>query len=244
MKITRLLLVFVVFVVCLLTGLLLGTSAGQAALLRAASAVPDERQAAASGGSRAKPAGGQKAVLLIGVDRLESADHRLESVWLASSRPPFSELTLQPVYPAQGSDLAAAFRLSPEFAPDPAFLQALQDAGYAWDSYAILDEIGLAELLQLIGGSQAPARTGGAPGLASLPHPWEDPLGALKAQTALMVSLCASPIQFSGPQDIGHIYELLSHHLASDYDPAQLYADWMALHPSGNLTVCRFKAAR
>lgn len=245
MKKIRNFLVFLVFAAGALAGLLWGTAAGQAAIIRAASSVPaDSRTPQQAAGLANKPKDGQKAVLLIGIDQLESADQRLESVWLVSSLPPFNELTLQPLYPGQGSELADAFRLGPDYVPDPAFLQAVQSAGYAWDNYAILDEIGLAELLALVDGGEAQQGPGGTPALANLPRAWEDPLGALKAQTALMVSLCSSPIQFSGPADIGHIFELLTHHLSSDYDPGQLYRDWMVLHPSGNLTACKFEAAK
>ena len=104
---------------------------------------------------------GQRNLLLIGVDSLESSAPHLESLWLVLnlvSRSP-DHFTLIPLLPASPGmelippdKLTGSFRLDGKGAPQPDFFEVLHQADFWWSYYAIVDRQGLALVIDLAGG--------------------------------------------------------------------------------------------
>ena len=96
---------------------------------------------------------GQHNVLVILTDQLTVKPLYLEGVWLVVYNPSTSQGMFLPLYPSslnedadQDNPLVSLFRLEPDGAPAPIFLEALRvEKDVWWDNYMVLDETALME---------------------------------------------------------------------------------------------------
>jgi hypothetical protein len=195
----------------------------------------------------AQPANGQRNLLVIGVDRLDNAQPRLESVWLALYFPGRSPVAFLPLYPGPGGEeaLPAAFELTPAGDPGERFLEQLRREQLWWSGIVLLDEAGLAAALDFLGGLPVGERPlGGALALASLARPWEDPAGALQGQTALLQASCAAAAgRDFDPREIRQFLRDTSGHLRADFELSQAAEEWLDLAGEAPGLTCEFPLA-
>jgi hypothetical protein len=178
----------------------------------------------------------QKNLLVIGVDRLNSSRPVLESAWLVLYYPGVAHYSFIPLFPAQGNPnpdldqaIRQAFKLDKDHSPSAAFLNALRSAGAWWDHYIILDEMALAELIDL---SANPTHAERVTGLelvaASL---GKGDLGApVASQAGLIATACRGMDLPALPEDLAGLMASYGDHLRTDMKPRQIFdaLSWLA----------------
>lgn len=208
---------------------------------------------------------GQRNILIIGIDRLEAAEPRLESIWLALYVPTSPKITLMPIYPSltqnqtgyktnQDAALARGFGLDDKHKPDLSFLKSLQDRGLWWNNFIVLDELAMVQVIDLtdpVGekgemDQEGAYQLNGIRTLADLPLPWENPLAAVLSQAKLLADLChEAPKVQSGTQVETSIFsDQLSHHLVTDINPDQIRKDWSNMMGIGTGISCEFPSLK
>jgi hypothetical protein len=208
---------------------------------------------------------GQRNILIIGIDRLEAAEPRLEGIWLALYVPASPKITLMPIYPSltqnqsghkanQDAALASSFRLDDKHKPDISFLKTLQDRGLWWNNFVVLDELAMVQIIDLTDpmsdkgemDQEGAYQLNGIRTLADLPLPWENPLAAVLSQAKLLADLChEAPEVQSGPQVETSIFsDQLSHHLVTDINPDQIRRDWSNMMGIGTGISCEFPSLK
>jgi len=208
---------------------------------------------------------GQRNILIIGIDRLEAAEPRLESIWLALYVPTSPKITLMPIYPSltqnqtgyqanQDATLAKGFALDDKYQPDLSFLKSLQNRGLWWNNFIVLDELAMVQIIDLTDPVGEKGETdqeqayqlNGIRTLADLPLPWENPLAAVLSQAKLLADLChEAPDVQSGKQVETSIFsDQLSHHLVTDINPEQIRKDWSNMMGIGTGISCEFPSLK
>lgn len=262
-------LFLVIFSTCMVIGFLGGTAAGEALQSRDPGQEPAEPspvlslpeseagtiertgQTDAAAPAKATPRTGQRTVLLVGVDDLNAEQPRLESLWLMLYIPSSPGMTLAPLYPAAtdsqpqaNEDLRAAFALTPERAPAPSFTDAIQRYELSWNHYLVLDQAGLAGLVDFFGGVElGSSRLDGAAMLRYLADHEGEVSTAIESQAALMKALCARGNQAGEQIDIQQIFTRLDGHLSTSMTAAGLLDDWRTLGSAGS-RLCKFPTLR
>lgn len=191
---------------------------------------------------------GQRNILLIGVDRLDSAAPNLEGLWLLLNVSTSNRISLLPLYPtAPGNevlnpgDLTSQFRLDANGNPDPDFLALIQHADFWWSHYFVLDQAGLAQLIDYhqgvdLGGGQI----GGTQAVSSLASADVDGISALNSQAVLIQAVCNQQSGKLITADLRQIFTLLSGHYKTDMKLKTMISDWQQpLTASGHVS-CEF----
>jgi hypothetical protein len=231
----------VIFFVCLATGLWGGMLAGQRinlfnyAPFPLVSPIPT-------------PANGQSNVLIIGVDRLNFSDPRLESIWLLAYFPGEPEVKLIPVYPKpipdpanDGPQMEEIFQLSPAGVPGEAILNYLHQEQIWWSNYILLDETGLIEILDFTGGVKIDGqKLSGALAIGSITPAKDNQLDAVKSQTQLLQELCRQINKLPPHTNLDPLVKLMPWHIKTDLNVHQTIAEWQGLLASGNSIHCEF----
>jgi len=192
---------------------------------------------------------GQRNILLITIDHFSSKTPQIEGVWLVIDFPSASHLTLLPVYPTATPDgavknqsLATQFSLDSSGLPSPEFLDGITALDLWWDSYIVLDQIGLAELVDQVSGADlAGEALDGLREVSAIPSPNDDPpIAALRSQAALFQALCKKMASLTTPGQPAEIINRLSQHFTSDLPPERIASGLHdLLSPSGSLS-CEF----
>ncbi len=266
-------LFLVIFSTCMVIGFLGGTAAGEALQPRdtqqesilmtivpaqgSSQPEPEPGKIERTGGQaeaprvEPTPRTGQRTVLVVGVDDLKAEQPRLQSVWLAMYIPSSPGLTLAPLYPAitdsqpqANEDLRAAFALTPERTPAPAFTEAIQRYDLRWNQYVVLDAAGLATLVDFFGGVELGAtRLDGAAIIRYLADHEGEVGTAIESQAALMKALCARSNQAGEQIDVYQLFTLLDGHLSTSMTAASILDDWQTLGSAGS-RLCKFPTLR
>jgi len=123
----------------------------------------------------ARPSGnGQLNLLAIGVDHLVSPQPNLESLWLIVFSPDVPHLMFLPIYPTSldgrasddsGEPLVVNFALDTNGDPDQGFRNILKARGIWWDTFILVDEAGISNIMQLFSKVKSGQQTddGGSP---------------------------------------------------------------------------------
>ncbi|MEK6256940.1 MAG: hypothetical protein N2C13_06465, partial [Chloroflexota bacterium] len=144
-------------------------------------------------------------VLVIGVDEVGKTETRLRSIWLILVPPGGGELVFMPIYPQPASTTNALYASAHEplivDSRSPAsatIIRVLAEQGTWWNEVVVADEIGILEMLNLLGGVE-----GYRPELAGLlstegaPMAWENPQMALANQASLFKGICGRSSSFA-----------------------------------------------
>ena len=195
-----------------------------------------------------KASNGQRNILLITIDHYSSKIPQIEGVWLVIDFPSASHLTLLPVYPAGTPDgavknqsLATHFSLDSRGLPSPEFLDGITALDLWWDSYIVLDRMGLAELVDQVNGADlAGEALDGLREVSAIPSPNDNPQAALRSQVALFQALCKKIARLTTPGQAAEIINHLPQHFTSDLPPERIASGLHdLLSPSGSLS-CEF----
>lgn len=232
-------LIFAIFLLLgIWTGRLSGTfkpARGPIATLRSNSPLPT-------------PSNGQTNLLVIGVDRLKSRQPRLESIWLLGYFPDEPHITLIPVFPVSPAtqpahlrSLEENLRISEGGRPSPEMLKTLQGDHIWWNSYVVIDEIAMIEIIDFLGGIQVnDQRMRGALAIGSFPLPQEDPAASLDGQTRLLRRICQQANLLLPSADLRKILHLIPDHIQTNADIFQTIRDWRALTHGRENLACEF----
>lgn len=194
---------------------------------------------------------GQRSILFVGVDNLNAAAPVVKSIWMLFYIPSSPGLTLAPVFPAMTNDqtqadgaLAAAFSMNADGSPSTRFATALIDRDIRWNHYAILDQAGLAALIDALGGVDlGPSRLGGQDVVSYLGAMETDVATNLESQAALIKSLCVIPGRPEVRIDILALFDLLNNHVHTNMSPGWIATDWQSLGLAGG-QLCKFPTLR
>jgi len=191
---------------------------------------------------------GQRNILVIGVDRLDNPTPRLEGLWLMMNVAASNRITLLPLYPAppgkevmNTTQLITRFKLDAAGNPEADFLTVIQQSDFWWSNYAVLDQVGLAQLIDYNQGiNLGDGPVGGGQAVASLPSASMDGLAALNGQSVLIQAICNQQSGKLITADVKQIFSQLSGHFKTDIKINTLIAEWQRpLTNSGHVT-CEF----
>jgi hypothetical protein len=244
----RTLLSTLIFITCLLLGYQSGVTLGSqnrftsGRLVSSSSTNPDRPSTPA-----ATLPNGQRSILWIGIDDLQSSSPRLESIWIVSYVANSTRLTFLPLFPALADnstgkrvDLSSRFRLhrsSGRAQLGADFLEDLRQHAPWWGSIVLVDRAALGELVSAGMGSGSRA---GSMDLAELPYTWEDPGSAVMAQANLLQEMCWNATRSDGSLDVAGLVEQLSGHILSDLDPAALVEELEDVRAQMSRYSCEF----
>ena len=193
---------------------------------------------------------GQKNALLILADDLESPEPRLEGVWLCVFLPTAPRLTMLPLYPAALSGghkedlrLAGLFGLDGQKMPLPAFQDSLKAKGLWWDYMLVIDEAGIQDVVDLVGGIDLDAgHLNGIETLAYLPKAWEAPQEALYSQARLGSALCQAKNEMLEKIDSVQLIKILVNHVQANVSPTDMAAAvaWLKTQSDDHKFDCDF----
>lgn len=187
-------------------------------------------------GKNGVAANGQRNLLLIGVDELESTNPQLKSVWLVLQIATHSpqRFTLVPLYPAVGDQvlvaqeqLQASFRLDANGAVQQKFFDEIKAADFWWSNYLVIDQAGLAELIDLGGGidlGHGSLKGKQVTQLLTAPELQADT--ALGAQAAVFQAVCSQSAEKLLSLDAKKIFQKLGGHLRTDLEIERLTQEW------------------
>lgn len=190
----------------------------------------------------------QRKILVMVVKNLSEKKARLVSVWFATYVPSRSQATMFPLYPASLSGGAAddqamvdAFQLRPDGKPDQAFLELLRSKNITWDNFLLLDEFGLAELIDMTGGmdlGQGPMD--GMQTLAQIPGSTAEPKAAFFAHATLAQGLCLSSNDLIQKMEVADVTRRLASHMLTDLTEKNIAEEWRRLRPTNTGISCEF----
>lgn len=194
---------------------------------------------------------GQRSILFITTSSLNAADPNLEGVWLITYLPSSSDIRLLSLYPTGRqpiSDLEAqlvnSFDLNKKngkLALDQDFLEILAAENYWWSGYLVLDEVGMAAVLDLIGGIEMGGQSlSGDQVISELPDVTAQPGDAYSFQIAMFQSACTQLTRPSSIVDLSKANLLLSHHFITDLQSDQLKTEYQSLLVGESQPACKF----
>ena len=142
--------------------------------------------------------------------------------------------TLLPIYPAPDSQalisqeqLQASFGLDENGAVLPAFFEGVQAADFWWSNYLVLDQAGLAQLIDLGGGLDlGQGSMNGDQAVSTLASPEMPPEDALRTQAIVFQAVCTQTAEKLLSLDAKHIFQLLGGHLRTDLEIERFIHEW------------------
>lgn len=172
--------------------------------------------------------GEQRNLLVIGVNQLNSAQPVLESAWLVLYSPGLAHFSFIPLYPLQDSSrpdleqaIQTAFKVDHNKTPSAAFLNALRSSGAWWNHYLLLDELALAELIDMSASPSLPERLTGLQLVADSLE-GRSARSPVAAQARLISAVCRGAVNPAYPTDIAALLDRFSDHLYTDMKPRQI----------------------
>lgn len=150
-------------------------------------------------------------VLVIGVEEVGAAETRLKSIWLILVPPNGGELTFLPIYPQAARSSIEVYAKPHEplwvdarSVESATIIRLLAEQKTWWHEVVLVDEAGLASMLELLGGVDLYTETlAGVISINAAPNAWEQPQAALASQTALFKDICGQSIAFAQMLDPG-----------------------------------------
>lgn len=232
MSMLKRLFLLTVFVGCVSGGFLLAINLGvsgqaQGLPVIASPVKPGENGVAANG---------QRNLLLIGVNDMNSTSPQLNSVWMVLQIATHSpqRFTLVPLYPATGAqvlvpqdELQASFRMDANGGVQPEFFEEIKAADFWWSNYLVIDQAGLAELIDLGGGIDlGNGSLKGKQVTQMLTAPELQADTALGAQAAVFQAVCSQSAEKLLSLDAKKIFQKLGRHLRTDLEIERFTQEW------------------
>jgi len=198
---------------------------------------------------------GQRCVLGIVVDDLNSAQPKLQSAWMFSYFLDDPEITLSPVYPfgpkidpVADKALANAFHLYREKGVtrlDSLFLEAIQTRKLCWSGYFVIDDT-LLNLISQLSYSNDPDLPRNSPTqeivktMESLPSAKTDPKSALTSQALYYRELCRAVSSLPTGIDVAGLVTHSPGHSLTNIEQDRLVLEFQALLDFGGKLTCKF----
>jgi hypothetical protein len=188
----------------------------------------------------------QRTILLIVVDHLEE-DASLVAAWTLIYAPNLRSPIWIPLYPAlpttdlaHADEILAAFHLTSDNRPDPAFLGLLRQNNLAWSGYVVLDGEAILEAMKFFDIATRPHSVAEWLALTSTHQQGHE--AALHNQTALLDSICVSAAAQQHSFDLIKLYSRLRKHTQADIDLRLAFSEWKQFFYPGSDLKCQFPA--
>jgi hypothetical protein len=194
---------------------------------------------------------GQRSILLVSTDSINTANPHLESIWLATYFTSDTTIRLLPIFPTGDEpitdfekQLNHSFNINKKNGTlllDQKFIKVLGDNNYWWSEYFIFDEIALTKLFNLLGGIEMNGnKLSGEQALNELPKVLDNPRDAFSSQVAILQSACHKFTEINQNPDMSQIISLLPDHILTGLDIDQLQTELGSMYSSGHNLTCRF----
>ena len=232
MDMLKRLFLWIVFLACLGGGFVLALNLGERGQAQGLPVVESPIRP----GEHGVAPNGQRNLLLIGVDSLESENPQLKSVWLVMQIATHSpqRFTLLPLYPASEAQvlipqaqIAASFGLDASGAISPDFFEAIRAADFWWSNYLALDESGLAEVIDLGGGVDLGQGALNGEQVAQLLNSPQSPTAeGLSAQGRVFQAVCSQSAEKLLSADARQTFQKLGRRLRTDLEIERFIHEW------------------
>jgi hypothetical protein len=193
---------------------------------------------------------GQKNILLVGVDRVDTKSARLESLWLVMYHPETPRFFFKPIYPPPHEEAVSSYSEPHEPIPiDPrnlskiTTLDILKELNIWWNDTILIDEYATTGLLGLIEGIPSDNIESSASEVSSLPHAWDNPHDALQAQTSIYRGVCNNSNNLANQVTLFDVLAVTEDHLYSSKNQIELTTDWHRLEGWNFDIECEFPSA-
>lgn len=232
MSVLKRLFLVMVFVGCVGGGFLLAINLGDSGQAHGLPVVANPIQP----GKNGIAANGQRNLLLVGVDTLESANPELKSVWIVLQIATHSpqRFTLVPLYPTSNAQtlipqeqLQSNFGLDSTGAVLPEFFEVVRTADFWWSNYLVIDQAGLAELIDLGGGIDLGKGDLSGKKVTELLTSSNLPAEAgLNAQASVFQAVCSQSAEKLLSLDARRTFQKLGRHLRTDLEIERFIHEW------------------
>lgn len=238
MKVVIVILAVIAFIACLLLGLYAGGLTGQ-------SSKPTPNLVT----TVVKPTAEQHTLILIQADDLTLSNPKLIGIWLLLYYPNYPKLTLLLLYPGMGgmNDLKARsleqkFSLSPDGTLGPDFKSALDSFGFKSNGYMVIDNYGVTQWIDWLGGISYNDQNGNLNGLSvinKLP-----PLGQDDKNTGVWLKqvsngVCSKIGQITVDANWTTLLNVIApDHFHTDLSLELLLGDWKQIKSQGSAITC------
>lgn len=190
----------------------------------------------------------QRKVLIVVVDNFQAANPQLVTMWLATYFHPRFQLTLIPIIPSilsentQDEELFLEdFELNEKGELSRDFLKWFETRQIRWDYYLILDEFGLAMLIDEIGGIDlGRGNVSGVRAISQIPLSRENAQAAVFAYAAVARSICRQSGDLFGQVEALDLFNQLSSHLRTDLPEQSIVDEWQRLRSEKTGVFCEF----
>ncbi len=176
---------------------------------------------------------GERILLLAGVDKLDSAQPQLESLWLLTYYLDNQPIQLLPIYPcknnwqqsfeAQAVDTFSVVKEHGSAQLSPDFMRLLAESGFWLSGYLLMDDHATATIINLLGG--LPTDLGlytGEQIVRAIPPTTEQPKIAHDQQAILLGQACLTLSRMSTQPQWQTVLELIPEHIITDLHPLRL----------------------
>ena len=194
---------------------------------------------------------GQRSLLLIGVDTLNTSKSDLASLWLVTYLPPDSTFHMLPIFPS-GKDSLSDFerQLSRSFSLDrkngdvvlsQKFTHLLELNNYWWGGYFIIDQVAMTEIIHLLASDVSKKDSiAGNQKIEQLPDVMDDPQKAFSTQLDIIQTACHQLVGSNHNPDWSQVIALVPDHLLTNLDLNLFLMEWNALSSLDQNPNCRF----
>jgi hypothetical protein len=196
--------------------------------------------------THAMPTNGQRNILVIGVDDLESDQPKLAGIWLMLYFPEKPNITFVPIFPDPRSKSSSKGLISNEslvLNEDSSlkyeFVNKLQRKNLWWHGYVVMDAYAVAEVFALFNQTNQKNSVKYGNSITDWVLPGEFPQ-SIAAQMNLISMFCRKSSYLTGGTDISRIVSLVPNHIRTDMNMTSFIQDWRHFIASESELNCDF----
>lgn len=199
---------------------------------------------------------GQRSLLLIWVDSMETSKPELISLWLISYLPSNSTVQFLPIFPTGDeilsdwdNSLVSSFSVDRLFDlntknikvfPGQKFTKFLEESNYWWSGYFIFDQSHIDSMLDLVKNESSTQNLSGNQVIQSNSGAFTIPAEVNQTSFSTLQSICQKLSDLSSEQDISQVITKLSVLYISNLDVHQILQEWDGLLSKGSTLNCEF----
>jgi hypothetical protein len=199
---------------------------------------------------------GQRSLLLIGVDSIETSKPELKSLWLVTYLPSDPTINFFPILPSgtailsdREDQILRSFALLRIFdlnnknfklVPGQKFSQVLEENNYWWSGYFIYDQAGIMGILDLLNLKPAEEENSMRHQILETPDAVTDSEKDFSSQLVILQSVCHVLGELTQNQEISQVATKISSHMASNLELQQIISEWETLFSNESAPNCRF----
>ena len=193
---------------------------------------------------------GQKSLLIVGVDRLNSPPASLQGAWYVAYLPANPVVTLIPLYPTANKTLneglESAFNIQHANRLSREFTTLLEETyNFDWDTHILLDDFAMIDFIDLLDGVEVNGELQtGSQVVGAIPRASSNPQQALDGQISVVRSLCARSDLLPTTIDLTEISSKFAPHLIMEFNLEEAWATLSDLLAAGSPLTCNVVDSR